>query len=115
MKLVEVAFFTDDVPGMVSFYQRLLGSAPIAQSEGLAMFLVGGTKVLIHERYVAQDGDLPADDHIAFGVDDVDGACAQILEQGLTLEVPPQDYPWGRSAYLRAPNGLQIEITEASP
>jgi catechol 2,3-dioxygenase-like lactoylglutathione lyase family enzyme len=114
MKLIELAFFTDRVKQMADFYSRLLGSEPVAQSEDMAIFSVGETKVFIHYRYTPGENDLPPNNHIAFAVDDVDGTCARLVEQGLILEVPPCDYDWGRSAYLRDPDGQQVEITRSS-
>jgi len=73
----------------------------------------GGTKIFIHRNYPPAEGDLPPKDHIAFAVEDVDAACAAVIQQGLTLEVPPKDYYWGRSAYLSDPDGHQVEITKA--
>lgn len=114
MNLVELALFSEDVEAMVSFYRRLLGSEPITQSETMAVFLVGTVKILIHAKYLPNPGELPPDNHVAFGVEDVDGTCRRLLEQGVALEVPPNDYHWGRSAYLRDPGGLQIEIAQVS-
>ena len=112
MKLTELAFFTDNVPKMTAFYKGLLGSDPVAQSESMAIFMTGETKIFIHQNYTPAAGDLPPDNHIAFTVDNVDSACAELLQQGLQLEFPPKDYYWGRSAYLRDPDGHQIEITQ---
>ena len=114
MKLTEIAFFTDNVSAMMDFYQKLLGSEPVAQSDGMAIFMVGGTKIFIHRMYEPGEGELPPEDHLAFSVPDVDAACAQLTSQGLILEVPPMDYYWGKSAYLRDPGGQLIEITTAN-
>lgn len=111
MQLTELAYFTDDVPAMADFYRRLLNAEPVAQSDGMAIFMTGGTKIFIHRTYTLAEGDLPPHNHTAFRVDDVDAACAELLARGLALEVPPRDYYWGRSAYLRDPDGQQIEIT----
>jgi catechol 2,3-dioxygenase-like lactoylglutathione lyase family enzyme len=79
----------------------------------MAIFMTGQTKIFIHRKYVPAEGELPADNHIAFAVDDVDVTCETLTQQGLTLEVPPKDYYWGRSAYLRDPDGHMVEITKA--
>lgn len=105
MKLHELAYFTDNVKGMADFYRGLLGTEPVAQSEDMAIFMSGGTKIFIHHNYTPSEGDLPPNDHIAFAVEDVDAACEALTQQGLTLEIPPKDYHWGRSAYLRDPDG----------
>jgi catechol 2,3-dioxygenase-like lactoylglutathione lyase family enzyme len=112
MDLIELAFFTDKINEMVSFYKHLLGSEPVAQSEGMAIFMVGSTKIFIHQNYTPSEGELPPVNHIAFAVDDVDLTCQGLVQQGLRMEVPPQDYYWGRSAYLRDPEGHQIELTQ---
>jgi catechol 2,3-dioxygenase-like lactoylglutathione lyase family enzyme len=101
MKLCELAFFTDNVETMTAFYRRLLGSEP-----------VGETKLFIHRNYMPAAGELPPTNHIAFAVADVDAACQALQQEGLTVEVAPTDYYWGRSAYLRDPDGQQIELTQ---
>jgi catechol 2,3-dioxygenase-like lactoylglutathione lyase family enzyme len=110
MKLPELAYFTDNVQGMTDFYCGLLGMDPVAKSDDMAIFMSGGTKIFIHRNYPPAEGDLPANNHIAFAVEDVDATCAALTEQGLTLEVSPKDYYWGRFAYLRDPDGHQVEI-----
>jgi catechol 2,3-dioxygenase-like lactoylglutathione lyase family enzyme len=113
MKLVELAYFTENVQQMADFYQTLLGAEPVARSDDMAIFMSGETKIFIHRTYPASEGELPPENHVAFSVQDVDATCETLLKQGLTLEVPPQDYYWGRSAYLRNPDGYLVEITRA--
>ena len=112
MKLAEIAFFTDKVGAMTDFYRRLLGMQPVACSETMAIFFANGIKIFIHYRYEPKDGQLLPEDHHAFAVADVDRACEQLIELGLSLEIPPQDFYWGRSAYLRDPDGHQIELIQ---
>jgi catechol 2,3-dioxygenase-like lactoylglutathione lyase family enzyme len=112
MKLAEIAFFTDNVPQMTDFYRRLLGVEPVAHSEMMAVFFTNETKLFIHFKYAPKNGELPPENHHAFTVENVDMTCRELVEQGLRLEIPPQDFYWGRSAYLRDPDGHQIEITQ---
>jgi catechol 2,3-dioxygenase-like lactoylglutathione lyase family enzyme len=114
MKLIELAWFTENIGQMTDFYCTLLGAGPLAQSDDMAIFLTGETKIFLHRTYQPSEGELPPNNHIAFGVEDVDAACETLVKQGLMLEVPPRDYYWGRSAYLRDPDGRQIEITKAN-
>jgi len=112
MILSELAFFTDNVSKMTEFYQRLLGKAPDYFSQNMTMFSLGEVTLLIHANYTPATADLPPDNHFAFKVEDVDFACNQLLEQGLSLDHPPRDYDWGRSAYLRDPDGQLIELAQ---
>lgn len=107
-----MAFFTDQVPQMCDFYRRLLGVEPAASSDKMTIFFLNDTKIFIHYRYLTQDGVLPPEDHHAFLVENVDLACQRMVEEGLIVEVPPQDFYWGRSACLRDPDRRQIEITQ---
>ena len=113
MKLVEIASFTEDVESTINFYQSLLGTEPVAQSEGMAIFMIGGTKIFIHRTYEPGEDDLPPENHLAFAVDNVDEASNRLQDQGLKIEAAPKDYYWGRSAYLRSPDGQLIELIEA--
>ena len=115
MKLSEIAYFTADAPAMSAFYQKLLGVGPVAEGEGRAIFMVGETKIFIHHTYEPEEGDLPPENHMAFEVEDVDAASKEMEAQGLVIEVAPKDYYWGRSAYLRDPDGMLIELNKPSP
>lgn len=112
MKLVELAYFTANVEAMSGFYRGLLEAEPVAQSDDMAIFMTGETKIFIHRAYSPGEGELPPTNHIAFAVKDVDTACADLVRRGLILEVPPKEYYWGRSAYLRDPDGNMVEITK---
>lgn len=112
MKLVEIAKFTKDVFNMAQFYRRLLGAEPVVESPDMAIFMNGETKIFIHKIYEQLPADLPPENHIAFAVDDVDKICEDLQVKGLKVEVSPKDYYWGRSAYLRDPDGQLIEITK---
>lgn len=111
MKLIEMAYFTNDVDGMAEFYRKLLDSDPLASSEDMAIFMNGETKIFIHRTYESAEGELPPENHVAYKVEDVDTVCNSLMNKGLKLEFPPKDYYWGRSAYLRDPSGHLIEIT----
>jgi len=111
-EFVEIALFTDDVERAKGFYERLVGGAPEAEWPGGAIFSAGSVKLLVHERAGAMAGGPPNEDHIALGVADLDAACAELAEQGFSFLVEPRDYPWGRSAYLRDPDGRLVELSQ---
>lgn len=111
MKLHELAYFTDNVAEMTDFYRALLNQEPVHASADMAIFMQDGVKLFIHRTYEPQEEELPPENHTAFLVDDVDKACERLTAVGLILTHPPQDYYWGRSAYLRDADGHLIEIT----
>ena len=112
MELAEIAFFTSDVAELVNFYRRLTGCEPMHSSAGMATFLVGGTRIFIHHTYLPGEGELPPENHLGFAVEDVDATCEALRVQGIKIEVEPRDFYWGRSAYLRAPNGQLVELAQ---
>ena len=111
-KITEIARFTDRLDEVVEFYQKFLGAEPAARSEGMAIFMLGETKLFFHHSYTPAEGDLPPENHLAFTVPDVDAVCEQLTEAGLTIEVPAKAYYWGYSAYLRDPDGQMIELIQ---
>jgi catechol 2,3-dioxygenase-like lactoylglutathione lyase family enzyme len=112
-ELVEVALFTDAVEAAKTFYQRLVGAAPEAEWPGGAIFAAGAVKLLVHERARTIADGPPNEDHLALAVRDLDAACADLGAQGIQLLVEAHDYPWGRSAYLRDPDGRLVELSQA--
>jgi catechol 2,3-dioxygenase-like lactoylglutathione lyase family enzyme len=110
--LAEIAVFTDDVAAASAFYRGLLGD-PVTEWPGGTLFAFGGAKLLVHERVAALDDGPPNEDHFALSVEDLDEACASLAAHGHTLLVEARDYPWGRSAYLRDPDGRLVELAQA--
>ncbi|MBM2823667.1 MAG: Lactoylglutathione lyase-related protein [Thermoleophilia bacterium] len=110
--VVEVAIFTDDVAAAATFYRGLLGAEPVAEWPGGAIFAAGDSKLLVHERGAAMENGPPNEDHFAFSVVDLDAACDELSAHGVPFLVEPREYPWGRSAYLRDPDGRLVELAE---
>ncbi|MEX2613559.1 MAG: VOC family protein, partial [Gaiellaceae bacterium] len=52
--------------------------------------------------------------HFAVGVTGLDAACEELRERGVGFLVEPRDYPSGRSAYLRDPDGRLVELRARS-
>ena len=111
--LAEIAIFTDDVPRVSAFYRSLVGSAPVAEWPGGALFAVGVGKILVHERGVAMTDGPPNEDHFALSVADLEGSCEALRAGGCELLLEPRDYSWGRSAYLRDPDGRLVELAQS--
>lgn len=108
-RVAEVALFTEDVSGLTAFYERLLGQPPDSRSDSHASFELGETTLFIH---VAGDGadheGAPNRDHVAFALDQ-DAAADRARAAG-TEVVGPKEFYWGRSAYLRDPDGRAVEL-----
>jgi catechol 2,3-dioxygenase-like lactoylglutathione lyase family enzyme len=79
---------------------------------GGAVFAAGDVKVLVHERSRGTADGPANEDHFAFGVADVDAACDGLRAQGVSVLIEARDYPWGRSAYLRDPDGRLLELSQ---
>ena len=94
-RIAEVALFTSDVSRLAEFYEGLLGRPADSRSDSHASFDLGGTTLFIHVKGNGVEG-APDEDHIAFA--DV-GEVADAKE-----------YYWGRSAYLRDPDGRNVEL-----
>ena len=101
--LTEVALFTDDVEGLVAFYRQLLAREPSTSWPGGATFDLDGATLLIHVRGEQAEGMPPNTDHFAVRVADVD---ARARELGTEVK----SYDWGRSAYVRDPDGRLVEL-----
>ena len=106
-RICEVAVFTDRPDEVADFWERVLGRPPDHRGPGIAIFGSEGLTLLIHQRGEQVPGQPPERDHVAVGVADVDGALREI---GLRPHEGPADYDWGRSAYLRDPEGRVVEL-----
>ena len=113
MQLQEISRFTDRVAETAEFYETLLDAEPLFEDESVAMLDADGLTLLIHERYEPDDGELPAEDHVGFGVAALDDRVKELAAAGLEVEREPTDYDWGRSAFLRDPAGNLIELKES--
>ena len=112
--IAEVACFTADVAHLAEFYEQILGVAPVVRSDGMALFKLSGLSLLIQQGMPQTAGQPPNEDHLAVAVEDVDRACAALRNQGFALVLEPHNYEWGRSAYLRDPDGRLIELQDMS-
>ena len=111
-RVAEIALFTADVPRLTEFYERVLGIGPRSRSESHAYFDVGETTILIH---LVTDDDVPHDapggDHIAFAVASQDAVSDELRGVGHDV-IGPKTYDWGRSAYVRDPDGRIVELVQ---
>ena len=108
-RVVEIALFTEHPEHLVDFYAALLEAEPAQRWPGGATFQLGGLTLLIHVREPDTAGGPANRDHVAIGVEDVDGAVKRLRARGIDVE-DAADFDWGRSAYLRDPEGRMLEL-----
>ncbi len=115
-QLVELALFTENVAELTAFYERLLGGEPAFRSEQMALFQLDGVHILIHHRdppdpsYDTDESGPPNEDHFAIGVKGIDDVWSKIGLGESPGAIDPATYPWGRSAYMRDPDGRLVEM-----
>ena len=107
-RVAEVALFTEDVAALAAFYERVLGRPPESRSESHASFDLGGTTLFIHVAGGEAPHGAPNADHVAIALDQ-DAAAERARAAGADV-IGPRDFYWGRSAYLRDPDGRVIEL-----
>jgi catechol 2,3-dioxygenase-like lactoylglutathione lyase family enzyme len=105
-RVSEIAIFTSEVEATIAFYSKILGREPDIRSRGSAVFDVNGVVVFVHEAERARE-----DDHIAFSVPHLEGACDELRAKGVDVR-GPDDFAWGRSAYALDPDGREVELHE---
>jgi catechol 2,3-dioxygenase-like lactoylglutathione lyase family enzyme len=113
MEFAEIARFTEDVESTAAFYESLPDAETVASGDGIQIMTIGGATVLVHETYDPEGGEVPPEDHVTFEVDDLDASVAELEDEGLDIAMEPREYEWGRSAYLRDPDGRLVELAEA--
>jgi catechol 2,3-dioxygenase-like lactoylglutathione lyase family enzyme len=112
-RVAEIALFTDDVGRVSAFYQELVDAVPVSEWPAGTLFAAGEAKILVHQRSAPTEDGPPNEDHFALAVEDLAASCHALRARGLVLLVEPRDYPWGRSAYLRDPDGRLVELAQA--
>jgi catechol 2,3-dioxygenase-like lactoylglutathione lyase family enzyme len=136
-----VGITVSDVQRSADWYARMFGvtAGPVHHGEGaalsaalqvpgtvlsFAMVQIGATRIEFlqyHEppgsAYDRTNGDVGSA-HVCFQVDDLDAAYRTLQERGAVFNAPPNRIDDGelagsRWAYLRDPDGIQLEIWES--
>jgi catechol 2,3-dioxygenase-like lactoylglutathione lyase family enzyme len=117
MSFASVRIVTDDLEGMVAFYERVTGQQAERPAPVFAQFSgPGGTLAIASTATVAMLGDalLPATNRsvfIEFEVADVDGGFAELQCSSDDVVLQPTTMPWGnRSALVRDPDGNVVNL-----
>jgi catechol 2,3-dioxygenase-like lactoylglutathione lyase family enzyme len=117
----ETVLYADDVPALVAFYADVVGLTPIdPPDEHSAAFRLGDGGVLLvfdpsrtntPGRFVPPHG-ATGDCHIAFRVDQLDGAAGELRAHDVDIERAITWPSGGRSIYFRDPAGNSVEYVE---
>ncbi|MBF4599037.1 VOC family protein [Curtobacterium sp. VKM Ac-2889] len=117
MSFASVRIITDDLEGMVAFYERVTGQPAERPAPVFAQFTgPGGTLAIASTATVAMLGGTltPATNHsvlIEFEVADVDGDFAGLQLGSDDVVLEPTTMPWGnRSALVRDPDGNVVNL-----
>ena len=115
MNVTAITLFVDDLVAAKEVYSRAFALPVHYEDDASAVFQFENTLItllleteavgLIAPGVVAPAGS-GARMQLTVTVDDVDAACAQLAERGVTLLNGPMDRPWGiRTAAFRDPAG----------
>jgi predicted enzyme related to lactoylglutathione lyase len=118
MKFASVRFPTDDVPGLVAFYEQALGVAAEWATDQFAEIVTPGATIAISataltDRFAAGAVAPRANGGMMIEVlvDDVDAERDRIAELAGGLVMEPTTLPWGnRSLLVRDPDGNVLNL-----
>ena len=120
MNLASNRIITDDVPRLVGFYERILGSTARWATPVFAVVPAGSGEIAVAGVETLQLGKTPGiaepgtnrSIFLEFAVDDVDGEFSR-LRAGIVTEfvLEPTTMPWGnRSLLFRDPDGNLVNF-----
>ncbi len=110
-----ITMFIEDVARSKEFYQRVFEVEPIYEDDDAIAFRLENIIVNLLKRAAAVEliepaaPGLPHDGarfQLTLGVENVDDACRDLADRGVTLLNGPMDRPWGiRTAAFADPDG----------
>ena len=117
----ETVLYAADVPALVAFYSEVVGlkpldppdqhSAAFRLDDGGVLLMFDPTRTNQPGRFVPAHG-ATGDCHVAFRVDELDGAADQLLAHDVEIERAITWPSGGRSVYFRDPAGNSVEYVE---
>ncbi|ROP78649.1 MULTISPECIES: VOC family protein [unclassified Frigoribacterium] len=117
MSFASIRIVTDDLDGLVAFYEQVTGQRAERPAPVFAQFNGPGANLAIASTATVAvlDGALaPATDRsvlIEFEVADVDGEFAELQPKDEDVVLEPTTMPWGnRSALVRDPDGNVVNL-----
>ena len=118
MEFASIRIITEDLDGMVSFYERVTGTAARQPAPVFAEIVTGGAVLALGTpATVGMLGDAAPTAAsngsviVEFLVEDVDAAFDRLREGLDDVVLPPSTMPWGnRSTLFRDPDGNLVNL-----
>src|SRR5207249_2460128 len=122
-RVLETALDCENLPRSAAFYSRLLGMAPMVESDRLVALDAGtGTVLLLFQRGGSSAVDTPGgpvpghgttgESHLAFAIDasELESWDCRLSELGIAVESRVRWPCGGTSVYFRDPDGHSVEL-----
>ncbi|WP_439692406.1 VOC family protein [Curtobacterium sp. SP.BCo] len=118
MEFASIRIITEDLDGMVAFYERVTGTTARRPAPVFAEVVTGGAVLALGTpATVAMLGDAAPTARsngsvvVEFHVDDVDATFERLRDDIADLVLPPTTMPWGnRSTLFRDPDGNLVNL-----
>ena len=117
-----VAILTPNLARLRAFYTERLGLPVVGgfADYDIIFIVAGNTTIELEEQGPEERRGGPGNGsgwhHLALEVEDVDAAYAELLEQGIPFDGPPQDFPPEapslRIAFFADPDGNTLELVQ---
>src|SRR2546426_10222521 len=108
-----IVWYSEDLDRARAFYRDVLG-LPLLLDEGHVIHFDAGTvRLAIHRRPPGEGREAP-EGVLAFGVDDMTAAYAELSKRGAVVLGAPAQRPYGRVGYLHAPDGHETGLWDAA-
>ena len=118
-KLFATCLLVNDFEKSLAFYRDTLGLKVNSTDQGYADFDLSGTLLAIFDRNTAtamfskEHMNTAGDTVLAFQVDNINKACEELKNNGVTIFEGPKKVPWGQVvAYFKDPDGHIWELTD---
>ena len=123
VRMEGVTLTVADVKRSSEYYRDQLGfTLEVDAAPQFAMLRIGGagggTVGLLHWNEAQKEGaqKMSASQsraiHVELSTDDLDGLYQQLLQRGVTVDIPPHDEPWERSMTAFDPDGYSVEFAQ---
>lgn len=107
MKLSHVHCRVRDLAAAARWFEQVWEVTPVFNNDRMVWLSLGELGVILDSA--------PADSIVTLGFDsdDCDADYRKVTARGAETIEPPQDRPWGaRTAYLKGPGGLTVELEQ---